>query len=71
MPGSETVRVLMVSAQLAGTVAAGLVGEAIGLRFAAFLGPLFALIGAVGLYLSPVRRVGRVPAPEPEHRSGA
>ena len=44
---------------------AGLLGEAIGLRFAAFLGPLFALVGAVGLYRSPVRRVGRVGPPEP------
>ena len=62
---NATIRVLGVFAQLAGTVVAGIVGEALGLRWAAFLGPLFALIGAVGLYLSPVRRVDRVTPPEP------
>ena len=57
---NATVRVLGVLAQLGGTIVAGLVAEAAGLRVAAFLGPLFALVGAVGLYRSPVRRVGRV-----------
>ena len=57
---NATVRVVMVLATLVGTVVGGLVAEAIGLRAAAFLGPLFALAGALGLYRSPVWRVGRV-----------
>ena len=54
---NATVRVVMVMAQLFGTVFGGLVGEALGLRTAALLAPAFALVGAVGLYLSPVWRV--------------
>lgn len=54
---NATVRVVMVMAQLFGTVFGGLVAEAVGLRAAAFLAPGFALIGALGLYLSPVWRV--------------
>ena len=57
---NATVRVVMVLAMLVGTVVGGLVAEAVGLRAAAFLGPLFALAGALGLYRSPVWRVGRV-----------
>ena len=57
---NATVRVVMVLATLVGTVVGGLLAEAIGLRAAAFLGPLFALAGAIGLYRSPVWRVGRV-----------
>ena len=57
---NATVRVVMVLATLVGTVVGGLLAEAIGLRWAAFLGPLFALAGALGLYRSPVWRVGRV-----------
>jgi MFS family permease len=57
---NATVRVVMVLATLVGTVVGGLLAEAIGLRAAAFLGPLFALVGALGLYRSPVWRVGRV-----------
>jgi MFS family permease len=56
---NATVRVVMVLAQLGGTVFGGLVAEAIGLRTAAFLAPAFALVGAVGLYRSPVWRVRR------------
>lgn len=65
---NATVRVVMVLAQLAGTVFAGVVAEAVGLRVAAFIAPVFALVGAAGLYLSPVWRVGRTmepPAPTP------
>ena len=50
-------RVASVSAQLVGTIAAGLVAEAFGLRVAAALGPLGALAGAVILVASPVRTV--------------
>ena len=60
---NATVRVVMVVAQLGGTILGGLVGEALGLRLAAFLAPAFALIGAVGLWLSPVRRLGRGTSP--------
>jgi MFS family permease len=56
---NATVRVVMVLAQLGGTVAGGILAEVIGLRGAAFIAPLFALVGAVGLYRSPVWRVGR------------
>jgi MFS family permease len=52
---NATVRVAMVLAQLAATLAGGLVAEAIGLRAAAFLAPLGALAGAWALYASPVR----------------
>ena len=60
---NATVRVVMVLATLVGTVVGGLIGEAVGLRAAAFLAPLFALIGAIGLYLSPVWQVGRPTPP--------
>ena len=60
---NATVRVVMVVAQLGGTILGGLVGEALGLRLAAFMAPAFAVIGAVGLSLSPVRHVGRSAAP--------
>lgn len=58
---NATVRVLMVLAQLGGTVAGGLVAELAGLRIAALVAPAFALVGAVGLYASPVWRLGRDP----------
>jgi MFS family permease len=56
---NATVGVLTVLAQLGGTILGGLVAEAAGLRAAAFLAPVFAVVGAVGLYRSPVRRIGR------------
>jgi hypothetical protein len=56
---NATVRVMSVMAQLGGTVVAGLVGEMLGIRAAAFLAPTFVLLGALALYRSPVRRVGR------------
>jgi MFS family permease len=56
---NATVRVAMVLAQLAATLAGGLVAEAIGLRGAAFLAPLGALAGAAALLASPVRSMGR------------
>ncbi len=54
---NATVRVAMVLAQLTATLAGGLVAEAIGLRAAAFLAPLGALLGAWALLASPVRRL--------------
>jgi hypothetical protein len=46
-------------AQLAATLAGGLVAESIGLRGAAFLAPIGALLGAWALLASPVRSLGR------------
>jgi len=69
---NATVRVAMVLAQLAATLLGGLVAEAIGLRGAAFLAPIGALLGAVAIWFSPVRglraiepRDERRPAPPP------
>jgi len=66
---NATVRVAMVLAQLAATLAGGLLAEAIGLRGAAFLAPIGALLGAAALYASPVRRLRQVDqAAEPAER---
>jgi MFS family permease len=56
---NATVRVAMVVAQLAATLAGGLIAEAFGLRAAAFLAPLGALAGAWALLVSPVRGLRR------------
>jgi hypothetical protein len=50
----------MVTAQLTGTLVGGLVAELIGLRGAAFLAPVWALLGAWALYASPVRSIRRI-----------
>ena len=65
---NATVRVAMVLAQLFGTVAGGLLAETVGLRGAAFIAPVFALVGSLGLYRSPVWRVGQPVSPE-AHRT--
>ncbi len=57
---NATVRVATVAAQLAATLAGGLVAEAVGLRGAAFLAPIGALLGAVALAATPARKLGRV-----------
>jgi len=62
---NATVRVVRVLAQLFGTVAGGLIAEAVGLRAATLLAPGFALLGAVALYRSPVWRIGREGAGPP------
>jgi MFS family permease len=59
---NATVRVAMVLAQLAATLLGGLLAELIGLRGAAFLAPVGALLGAWALWASPVRRLRRVEA---------
>jgi MFS family permease len=56
---NATVRVAMVVAQLAATLAGGLLAEAIGLRGSTFLAPIGALLGAWALLASPVRSLGR------------
>jgi MFS family permease len=63
---NATLGVAMVLAQLGGTIAGGLIAEAVGLRTAAFLAPAFALLGAAVMWLTPVRRLARLdeaPAP--------
>jgi MFS family permease len=54
---SSTIRVAAGGAQLAATIGAGLLAEAIGLRWVAVLAPLGALAAAIILWLSPVRRL--------------
>jgi len=49
-------------------VAGGLLAETVGLRGAAFIAPVFALVGSLGLYRSPVWRVGQPVSPE-AHRT--
>ncbi len=60
---NATVRVAMVLAQLAATLLGGLLAELIGLRAAAFLAPIGALLGAWALYASPVRHLRQIEAP--------
>jgi MFS family permease len=63
---NATVRVAMVTAQLAGTLVGGVLAEVIGLRGAALLAPVFALLGAWALFRSPVRGLRHLaPAGEP------
>ncbi len=57
---NATVHVAMVLAQLMATLLGGLIAELIGLRGAAFLAPIGALLGAWALYASPVRRLRRI-----------
>jgi len=52
---NATVRVAVVLAQLVATLLGGLVAEVVGLRAAAVLAPLGALLGAAALWFSPVR----------------
>jgi MFS family permease len=67
VPGRElgrvtaTFSVLATGAQLAATIGAGLLAEAIGLRATAFLAPLGGLLGALVLWWSPVRLVRDLP----------
>jgi MFS family permease len=70
VPGRElgrvtaTFSVLATGAQLAATIGAGLLAEAIGLRATAFLAPLGGVLGALMLWWSPVRRVRDLPVVE-------
>jgi MFS family permease len=52
---ASTFQVAAVGAQLAATIGAGAVAEALGLRWAAILAPSGALLGAAVLWFSPVR----------------
>jgi predicted MFS family arabinose efflux permease len=63
---TSTFHVAAVVAQLAATLGAGLLAEAIGLRATAWLAPLGGLAGAAILWASPVRTLRTVIAPRPE-----
>ena len=68
---TSTFHVAAVIAQLAATLGAGLLAEAIGLRATSWLAPLGGLAGAAILWGSPVRRLPTVTAPASEIREGA
>jgi predicted MFS family arabinose efflux permease len=59
---SSTFHVAGVLAQLAATLVAGILGEAIGVRATAWLAPLGGLLGAAILWSSPVRHLIVMPA---------
>jgi hypothetical protein len=59
---TASLRVIEVGAVLAGTVAAGYLGETIGLRTTLWLGVGAMLLAAVILLASPVRHLQRLPA---------
>jgi MFS family permease len=58
---TSTFHVAAVVAQLAATLAAGLLAEVIGLRATAWLAPLGGLLGAAILFWSPVRTLRVLP----------
>jgi MFS family permease len=58
---ASTFQVASAAAQLAATVAAGLLAEVIGLRLTSFLAPLGGLLAAAILYWSPVRTLRDLP----------
>ncbi|MEO8570726.1 MAG: MFS transporter [Chloroflexota bacterium] len=60
---ASTFRVAAGLAQLAATIAAGILAEVIGLRATSWLGPLAALVGAAILWFSPIRHLILLPAP--------
>ena len=57
---NATYHVAVLAAQLVATLGAGFLALAVGVREVAFLAPLGGLVAAVVLWLSPVRRLGRV-----------
>ena len=58
---NASVRVTEFGAVLLGTVLAGYIGETVGLRETLWLGVALSFLAAVGLALSPVREVWRIP----------
>lgn len=63
---ASSFQVAAVFVQLVATIGAGFFAEAFGLRNAAFLAPIGALVAAVSLWLSPARRLRHLPV-EPLH----
>ena len=57
---NATVRVAVLMAQLAATVAAGFLALQLGLRVMLFLGPTIGLLGVLAVWFSPLRRVRRI-----------
>jgi MFS family permease len=66
---ASTFQVASAAAQLAATIGAGLLAEAIGLRATSFLAPLGGILAAAILYWSPVRSLRELP--ESDRRSPA
>jgi Na+/melibiose symporter-like transporter len=62
---NATVRVAVLVAQLAVTLAAGFLALQIGIRAMLFIGPTIGLLGVVALWFSPVRRIRRIEDLEP------
>jgi hypothetical protein len=62
---NASVRVMELGVMLVATVAAGLVGEIVGLRFLLVVQVFIMLLAALWLYLSPVRRLRTTP-PAPD-----
>ena len=60
---NASLRVAETGAMLAGTVAAGYLGEVIGLRATLWLAVVTCLLAAVLLFLSPVSKVKQIPEP--------
>lgn len=63
---ASSFQVAAVFVQLVATIGAGYFAEAFGLREAAFLAPLGALVAAISLWLSPARHLRDLPV-EPMH----
>jgi MFS family permease len=57
---NATVRVAILVAQLAVTLAAGLLALQLGIRTMLFVGPTIGLLGVLALWFSPVRRARRI-----------
>jgi hypothetical protein len=58
-----SIRVLGVAATLLGTILGGILAELIDIRFALIVGATGGLVGALILWLSPVRSMREMPAP--------
>jgi MFS family permease len=57
---NATVRVAVLTAQLAATLLAGFLAVQIGLRTMLVIGPAIGLLGLIALWFSPVRRLRRI-----------
>lgn len=57
---NATVRVAVLVAQLAATLAAGFLALQVGLRGMLFVGPTIGLLGVLAVWFSPVRRIRRI-----------
>jgi hypothetical protein len=62
---NATVRVAILVAQLAVTLAAGFLALQLGIRTMLFIGPTIGLLGVLALWFSPVPRIRRIEDLEP------